>query len=216
MMSGCFAAGQERDSLLARMNDVKLSVGAYLYGVCTSPDVTKSETGAVEQLFSRVEAFVKESGFTHIVGLQDVKKEDVFRIDCEVQPGIYRVMFYLEKRLLAELEQVRVSSAISVDRKTRDALLRQMSAFTRVDQIDSLIAAPDIKQQVQMIKYEGINTPQEYVDQGYLVYYDSESGKILELMTPRDNNGNRKSLRTGELVNPLRFRMVPLLIIFKQ
>ena len=55
---------------------------------------------------------------------------------------------------------------------------------------------------------------QEYVDGGFLVYYEHSSDRIIEIMSPRDSLGVRTNIRSGSLTDPMKYRMVPAYWIF--
>ena len=58
------------------------------------------------------------------------------------------------------------------------------------------------------------DTRQMYVDEGYLVYVDRNTGKVLEIMTPRDASGNRCDARSGAATSSMKYKRNPIYWVY--
>lgn len=216
ILSGMFffqyAAGQSQDSLLARMAAIKLDPD-YLYGSCTMPDLEESVVEATLDLNDRLAHYLKENGFVYIRGASACPPEVIQLITMRKDPNHYRTIAYISKSHLRELEQI---EAAAFDHVSRNAILeffRQLPEIETLSDIQELLPTSRTKAHI-MSGPVTIETPQEYVDGGFLVYYEHSSDRIIEIMSPRDSLGVRTNIRSGSLTDPMKYRMVPAYWIF--
>ena len=51
-------------------------------------------------------------------------------------------------------------------------------------------------------------------NEGYLVYVDRNTGKVLEIMTPRDASGNRCDARSGAATSSMKYKRNPIYWVY--
>lgn len=196
-----FSLAQDRDNILARMNAVKLDPG-YIYGYCAFSNAETSRIEALADLASRVEAFLKENDFASITDLGQCPEGTIQTLVYTKGTDYFRTLAYVDKAALAQLENTfsRESETQGLSRAI-DALKARLAAVTTFGELESLLAGSEAASLVRRGPLT-FDTPQEDVDQGYLVYYDQKTGKITGVMTPRNGEGVRLNAKTGVPGNP--------------
>ena len=211
LLSGALLA-QERDSLLRQINQIKKDTDRYLYGLATVPgedNPAVSREQAAKELAVQVEAFLNTDQFVYLKQMPDSLQ---LSVACLLRPSCYRTIVYVEKERLLAVEQSLVSQ---LENDTRKESLQQfldgvLQAKT-VNEILDLIAASPLSGEIRAGQKID-NETQVYANEGLLVYFEPKSKKVLEVMTPMDDNYARKNAKTGAPAQPMRYKSAPLWI----
>ena len=199
------ASAQGRDTVLARMNAVKLYPGC-IYGYCALSNAEDSRTEALADLADRVEAFLKEKGFQHLQDLSHCPEGMVQTLVYTKGTDYYRTLVYVDKAALEQLERdLSRKDEAQGHRRAVSTLKERLARVTMYSELEALLADKELASSVLRGPLT-FDTPQDYVDRGYLVYYDHKTSRILRVMTPRDDNGVRYDVKTGAPGHP---RMAP-------
>ena len=216
---GSVMTAQERDSLLSMINAVKMAPERYLYGLCTlqdSSDPNLSLQEARSDLADKVNEYLTTAGFKHLRHLKDLPAEKVKSISCEVYPSCFRSIAYIEKRTLTEAE---LSIAEDLGRKEiRESITGLLAALPGAKTIEEVRKQLSSKSMEKAIEYGETfgNEILELIPECYLVYYDWFSGKVIEIMTPSDESGQRLNLSTGSPADPMSYTTTPIWIHIKR
>lgn len=188
---------------MASMNRVKLDESC-IYGYCMkASDSLTSRKAALADLAPRLNAFLKEQRFRFIRDIDYCPETVLQHIVYTKSPGYWRTMVYVEKPVLAEIEQRQMEIFDSRGIQAAiDTLKANIIKSWTLAEIDILIAESGISDQVQT-GHVSLETDQRFIDGGYLVYYEQGSGKIIEIRTPRDENKQRFNALTGAPSNRL-------------
>lgn len=199
------AGAQGRDTVLARMNAVKLYPGC-IYGYCALSSAEDSRTEALADLTGRVEAFLKEQGFQHLHDLSLCPEGMVQTLVYTKGTDYFRTLVYVDKAALEQLEHdLSRKSEAQGHHRVVSTLKERLGRVTTYGELDALLADSEVASSVLRGPLT-FDTPQEYVDRGYLVYYDHKTSRILRVMTPRNDDGVRFDVKTGAPGHP---RMAP-------
>ena len=194
-------SAQERDNVLAQMNAVKLDPGA-IYGYCALSNADRSRTEALADLAFQVETYLREKAFKYVHRLEQCPEGAVKTLVYAKGPDHYRTLAYIDKSVLEQQEKAlsHESEALGVNQAISTLKGRLITVVTLAD-LESLIAGSEAAAFVHRGTLT-FDTPQDDVDQGYLVYYDKKTGRILEIRTPRNADGKRFNARTGAPIDP--------------
>ena len=197
----CLLSAQERDSILARMNAVKLDPG-YIYGYCALPDADSSRAEALADLAPRVAAFLKEKECQHLHAIGDCPEGTVRFLVYAKGSNYFRTLAYVDKAMLESMER-EISNEFEAQgfRMAIDKLKEGLAAIRNYKELGPMIASSPAASFV-LRSLLTFDTPQDYVDRSYLLYYDRKTGQVNSLMTPRNAEGIRFDVRTGLPGNP--------------
>ncbi|MBO6249195.1 MAG: hypothetical protein J6N54_10325 [Bacteroidales bacterium] len=216
---GSVLTAQERDSLLSRINAVKMAPERYLYGLCTlqgCSDPSMSLQEAHSDLADKVNEYLTTAGFKYLRHLKDLPAEKVKSISCEVYPSCFRSIAYIEKRSLTEAE---LSISEDLGRKEVQesiaGLLAALSEAKTIEEVGKKLSSKSLEKAIEYGDTVG-NEILELIPECYLVYYDGASGKVIEIMTPSDESGERLNLSTGSPADPMSYTTTPIWIHIKR
>lgn len=201
LLFGLPCLAQDPDSTMARMNDVKLS-GDNIYGYCLyAVDSVQSSQTALEELIPRLNSFLKGKGFRFVSDRDHCPDSLIHYIVYTKAADYWRTLAFVE---LADLERIEYLLQEEYESKdvqaSLDALKRALVNATTLDEIDTLIAESGVSDRIKtgLLTFD---TDQRLVIGGYIVYYEAETGKVVEILTPRDENQQRYNARTGMLAD---------------
>lgn len=196
---------QDRDSLLRRINQIKLDTHRYLYGLCTLPGEANPQLSldeAEKELQLQVEAFLGTR--------KEIPSELTASVSCLLRPNTYRSIVYIEKVRLQEWEELQSRRLGSNARKEAvDILVSGILNAGTVNDVLDLIASSSLLDEIRTGQRID-NQSQQYANDGLLVFFDPRSKKVLEVMTPLDENYARKNAKTGAPANPMKYKNAPL------
>ena len=216
---GAVLTAQERDSLLSRINAVKIATDRYLYGLSTLQDCSDPNMSLLEarsDLADKVNEYLTTAGFKYLHHLKDLPADKVMSISCEVYPSCFRSIAYIEKRTLTEAE---LSISEDLGRKeVRESITGLLAALPEAKTIEEIRKQLSSKSLEKAIEYGETfgNEILELIPDCYLVYYNSSSGKVIEIMTPSDESGQRSNLSTGSPADPMSYTTTPIWIHIKR
>ena len=204
---------QDRDSLLRRINEIKKDTDRYLYGLSTvpgDPNPEASREQAAAELKVQVEQYLDSDRFVYLREKKDYPAHIVESVTCLVRPNTYRTIVYLEK---ARLQEVEKSLSDELDNEVRrgqvDQFVNAVLAAQKINDVLDLIAASPLSAEIKAGQKID-NETQQFANDGLLVFFDPKSKKILEVMTPMDQNYVRRNAVTGEPANPIKYKNAPL------
>lgn len=204
---------QDKDALLKQINQIKKDTDRYLYGLSTLPGEPNPETSreeAKKELMIQVEAFLDGEEFVYLKEKKTVPDDLIEHISCLMRPDTYRSIVYVEKARLLELEQSMAQELGSDTRKEAlQGLVDAILAAGTVNEVLDAIAASPLSAEIRASQKID-NDTQQFANDGILVFFDARNKKILEVMTPMDDNYRRKNAKTGEPAQPMRYKNAPL------
>jgi len=213
MALSCPLLAQDRDSLLRRINQIKLDTDRYLYGLSTMPGEAKPEKSieaAAKELKVQLEAFLNTDAFVFLKEKKEIPADYVETVSCLLRPNTYRSIVFVEKARLLELEQslgVQLTSDTRIDQLS--SLINGILEAGKIDEVlDLIVASPLVEEIRASQKIDDESQP--YANDAILVYFDPKTKKVVEVMTPLDENLVRKNARTGQEAEPIRYRNAPL------
>lgn len=204
---------QERDSLLRRINQIKLDTQTYLYGLSTvpgNPDPAASMEQARKELVRQVEEYIKTGGFDCLRERNEYPADLEESVCCLLRPDCYRTIVYIDKARLAEMEKS-LAEALNNDSRKEDLsnLVSGILAARKIDEVLNLIAASPLVDEIRTGQKID-NQTQQYANDGLLIYFNPKSKAIMEVMTPADESFARKNAVTGAPASPMRYKNAPL------
>jgi len=203
----CLAGyAQDRYSVMGHINDVKLD-SECIYGYCIrSADSLSACKSAIEDLVPRLNEFLKRQDFRFIRDMEHCPDSAFHVIVFMRGPEYWRSLAYIEIPSLKEMERQEQESyeALGVQ-SSIDTLKHRLANVATLEELEKLITESDIAGRIQTGQVT-LDTEQNLIDSAYLVYYESSTGKILEVRTPRDEQRQRYNARTG---NPADRRVAP-------
>ena len=195
------AGAQSRDTILTRMNAVKLYPDC-IYGYCALSSAEDSRAEALADLACRVEAFLKEKGFQHLRDLSQCPDGMVQTLVYTKGPDYFRTLVYVDKVALSQLESdLSRKNEAQGQYRAVSSLKERLAGVTTYGELEALLADKEVATSVLRGPLT-FDTPQDYVDRGYLVYYDHKTSRILRVMTPRNDDGIRFDVKTGAPGHP--------------
>ena len=204
---------QDKDALLKQINQIKKDTDRYLYGLSTLPEEPNPEASreeAKKELMIQVEAFLDGEEFVYLKEKKTVPEDLIEHISCLMRPDTYRSIVYVEKARLLELEQSLAQELGSDTRKEAlQGLVNAILSAGTVNEVLDVIAASPLSAEIRASQKID-NDTQQYANDGILVYFEPRSKKVLEVMTPMDENYMRRNAKTGEPANPIRYKNAPL------
>lgn len=205
--------GQDRDSVLASMNAVKLATDRYLYGVSTQTDKDMAIELANKALYGAVSSWIKEKGLFFFKGIDDLPVEAFKYYECEVYPGVYRILVSVDKEEIIRSDRELASKTIIVSDRQAEELIADIALTGTVEELQDVLLHSEYRDGVLFGHLELI-TPQEYIEKGWLAYYEPRSYRIIDIITPMDASGIRHSLKTEAEVTPLSLGLKPAIWIY--
>ncbi len=209
--------GQDRDSVLASMNAVKLATDRYLYGVSTQTDADRARIEAANELSKNAMSWIGEMGYTGVKSLDNLPEDAFAYLDCQLMDGVYRSLVYVEKDYITGYDQeITASSSTRIDDSKVSALLSLMAEAVTIGDLVEIMMKSDCADTVRYGMLDH-NTLQECIDKGYIAFYDSKTKSLIDLISPIDISGHRTSLKSGVEANLLALGREPAIwIIFAQ
>ncbi|MCR5709163.1 MAG: hypothetical protein K6G79_01640 [Bacteroidales bacterium] len=205
------AMAQGPDDVLAKMNAVKRDTSCF-YGIGNMATEQQAREEALLVLSDQLTPFLKENKFAMIRSMEDLKEGTIEFLTYSKRPGQYRVMAYVNKSALVEKDKEEVVVFQDTGKDAVEELLGSLLASQTQEEIERLLAGADIP-----YVHSGQLAPdtrQMYVDEGYLVYIDRHSGKVLEVMTPRDATGQRCDARSGASTSSMKYKRNPIYWVY--
>ncbi len=207
------ASALAQDDPLARMNAVKRDTATFLYGVGNMTTEAEAREEALLALSDQLKAFLSMRPLSFVKDLESVPEGVIQFITYSRRANQFRVMAYLDKTVLTESDRQQVEV---FEEKGKDVLEELLGKLPFVEDRDGIAPLIDESGAGEYVRYGSVapDTKQAYVDGGYLAYFDRKSGKILEMMTPRDGAGKRHNARTGALTSSMKYKGLPILWIY--
>ena len=185
-----------QDGVLTQMNAVKLNP-EYIYGYGVMGDVSDACDEALQDLALRVSAYLKEINCSFLRTLEQCPEGTVHFLTYSKGVAYARAIAYVSKQSLRELEAMSaeeyenqgIGKAIE---ELKDRIVRAMT-MEELEQalLNSVASALVTHGEVSL------STDDKYIKGGYIVYFDAKTGRIVEVRTPCDAQGNRKDARSG-------------------
>lgn len=204
---------QDRDSLLRRINQIKLDTEHYLYGLATVPgddDVNTSVEQAGKELKVQLDAYINEGDFPFLKEKKAVPQEVMETVSCLVRPHTYRSIVFVNKTRLQEAEKALADELGSDSRKEDlESLVQGILSAQTLNEVLDLVASHPLAAEIRAGQKID-NETQEYANDGLLVYFDKKTKKILEVMTPMDASYVRRNAKTGQPTQPMKYKNAPL------
>lgn len=205
------AWAQGADDALAKMNAIKRDT-SYFYGIGNMATEKQAREEALLVLSDQLTPFLKENKFSMIRSMEDMKEGTIEFLTYSKRPGQYRVMAYVNKAALVEKDKEEIVVFQDTGKDAVAELLGGLLAAGTQDEIVRILAAADIPY-VHSGQLDP-DTRQMYVDEGYLVYVDRHTGKVLEIMTPRDASGKRCDARNGASTSSMKYKRNPIYWVY--
>lgn len=205
------AAAQVSGDPLARMNDVKRDT-TYLYGIGNMRTEAEAREEALLALSDILAPYLKESGYTFLKDVPSIPEGIIQFVLYSKRPGQFRAMAYASKTKLAELELQQTEIFEETGKDAIEALKENLLHVSTRAEAERLIVDSGQGEYV----HSGLVAPdsrQTDVDDGFLFFFDRKTGKILEIMTPCDESGNRKDARTGASTTAMKYKHTSILWI---
>ena len=121
-------------------------------------------------------------------------------------------MAYVSKEALVEKEKEEIVVFEDTGKDAVEELLGSLIASRTKEEVDRILARSDMP-----YVHSGQLAPdtrQLYVDYGYLVFIERNSGKVLEVMTPRDASGKRCDARSGSATSSMKYKRNPIYWVY--
>lgn len=216
LFAACSLLAQDRDSLLRRINAIKLDAGHYLYGLCTlQGDQARqtSRTEALEQLRLAVDAYLQAEQLTFLRSERAPWLDAAARfLSCDLMSDCTRTIAFIAKDRVREMDRALAAEYGNRSRQEAvDSLIRGLRTAGTLAAVFALVEGSTLRGSVTMGQTIDDRT-QALADDGFLVYFDPVSDAVLEVMTPLDASFSRKNLATGAVSDPLHYRTAPIWI----
>lgn len=205
------AWAQGADDALAKMNAIKRDT-SYFYGIGNMATEKQAREEALLVLSDQLTPFLKENKFSMIRSMEDMKEGTIEFLTYSKRSGQYRVMAYVNKAALVEKDKEEIVVFQDTGKDAVAELLGGLLAAGTQDEVVRILAAADIPY-VHSGQLDP-DTRQMYVDEGYLVYVDRHTGKVLEIMTPRDASGKRCDARSGASTSSMKYKRNPIYWVY--
>ena len=212
LLSALPALAQGPDDALAKITAIKRDT-SYIYGIGNMPTEEQAREEALLVLADQLNPFLAEHNFSMIRTMEDMKEGTIQFLTYTKRPGQYRVLAYVDKKSLYEKEKKEVVVFQDKGKDVVEDVLGSVLASATKDDLVKVLEA-NAKQSYVHSGQLVPETRQLYVDNGYLVYYDRNSGKILEIMTPRDPSGKRTNARSGEATSSMKYKRLPIYWVY--
>lgn len=207
------ASALAQDDPLARMNAVKRDTATFLYGIGNMTTEAEARKEALLALSDQLKSFLSKRPLSFVKDMESVPEGAIQFITYSRRANQFRVMAYLDKASLAESDRQQVAA---FEEKGEDVLKELLGKLPFVEDRDDIAPLIEESGAGEYVRYGSVapDTKQAYVDGGYLAYVDRKSGKILEMMTPRDEAGKRHNARTGAPTSSMKYKGLPILWIY--
>lgn len=207
------ASALAQDYPLARMNAVKRDTATFLYGIGNMTTEAEARKEALLALSDQLKSFLSKRPLSFVKDMESVPEGAIQFITYSRRANQFRVMAYLDKASLAESDRQQVAA---FEEKGEDVLKELLGKLPFVEDRDGIAPLIEESGAGEYVRYGSVapDTKQAYVDGGYLAYVDRKSGKILEMMTPRDEAGKRHNARTGTSTSSMKYKGLPILWIY--
>lgn len=94
-------------------------------------------------------------------------------------------------------------------REKYEAFVNELAGIKSVTALKALMRNDEFKEQIMSgLRFEKLSDTQ--LKQVFLVYYDQRDDTVFEIMSPQDADGMRWNITTGQLAEPLAYRIAPL------
>ena len=207
------ASALAQDDPLARMNAVKRDTATFLYGIGNMTTEAEARKEALLALSDQLRSFLSKRPLSFVKDMESVPEGAIQFITYSRRANQFRVMAYLDKASLTESDRQQVAA---FEEKGEDVLKELLGKLPFVEDRDDIAPLIEESGAGEYVRYGSVapDTKQAYVDGGYLAYVDRKSGKILEMMTPRDEAGKRHNARTGAPTSSMKYKGLPILWIY--
>ena len=199
------AFAQSRDAALDSVLRIKRNPD-YIADWCTLASKEEAVLTSENGVLKEVDNYLKEKNFKHILSAQDLSGDIVRTYTCYMQElNRYRSISYVSRKTLMEMEQLMDVRFQDHGRAAIESLLEGLASVRTVDGVQTLFKEGVIDEYVLwgILTFE---TPQQYLDNGYFVFFDEVSGKVIDILTPQDPvTQERKSYWTGKVTDPLQY-----------
>ena len=205
------ALAQSPEDALAKINAIKRDT-SYIYGIGNMATQEQAREAALLVLSDQLTPFLAENKLSMFRSMEDIKEGIIEFLTYSKRPGQYRVMAYVNKAALVQKDKEEVVVFQDTGKDAVEEMLDGLFGSQTKDDVLQLLARTDIP-----YVHSGQLAPdtrQLYVDEGYLVYVDRNSGKVLEIMTPRDASGKRCDARSGAVTSSMKYKRNPIYWVF--
>jgi hypothetical protein len=145
-----------------------------------------------------------------------IPEDAISYLVCQLRPSCFRSLAYVQKSRLLELDANLAGKMDDRNRKeTVDRFLSALSRATTLNEIEILLSDPGLSDSIRFGRVIDDKT-QRFLDQSYLVYYERNTGRILEIMTPPASGEGRKNLSTSSPADPLNYKSTPFWIYLEE
>ncbi len=202
---------QSPDVVLAKINAIKRDT-TYLYGIGNMATEAEAREEALLVLSDQLTPFLAQNKFSMFRSMEDIKEGTIGFLTYSKRPGQYRVMAYVSKEALVEKEKEEIVVFEDTGKDAVEELLGSLIASRTKEEVDRILARSDMP-----YVHSGQLAPdtrQLYVDYGYLVFIERNSGKVLEVMTPRDASGKRCDARSGAATSSMKYKRNPIYWVY--
>ena len=205
------ALAQSPEEALAKINAIKRDT-SYIYGIGNMATQEQAREEALLVLSDQLTPFLTENRLSMFRSMEDIKEGIIEFLTYSKRPGQYRVMAYVNKAALVQKDKEEVVVFQDTGKDAVEEMLEGLFGSQTKEDVLQLLARTDIP-----YVHSGQLAPdtrQLYVDEGYLVYVDRTSGKVLEIMTPRDASGKRCDARSGAVTSSMKYKRNPIYWVF--
>ena len=205
------ALAQNPEEALAKINAIKRDT-SYIYGIGNMATQEQAREEALLVLSDQLTPFLAENKLSMFRSMEDIKEGIIEFLTYSKRPGQYRVMAYVNKAALVQKDKEEVIVFQDTGKDAVEEMLDGLLGSQTKEEVERLLAQTNIP-----YVHSGQLAPdtrQLYVDEGYLVYVDRNSGKVLEIMTPRDASGKRCDARSGAVTSSMKYKRNPIYWVF--
>ena len=189
-------AAQNQDSVLAQMNAVKLDPDS-IYGYGVMGDEVAACDEAFQELSMQVDAYISEQQFSFLRALDQCPSGTVHYLTCSKGTNYFRAIAYVSREALKAFEErcaeeYQIQGIGQAVEQLKDQIARAMT-------MDELEEALFNSSAAALITHGNVShaTEDKFIRDGFIVYYDAKTRRIVEVRTPCDENGIRKDARSG-------------------
>lgn len=216
-LSAPMLLSQESAITQQRINEIKMSPGKYLYGLCTMPGEPapeKSRQEALLELRDKIDGYIMEKGqsgdFIFLTSSKTIPEDRINVVSYLRRQDCWRTMAFIEKAEIEQIESDLAREYNNVQRRAAvDSLVLSILAASTINDVSVAVAKSSLSENV-IIGSTFDDGNQSYVNEAFLIYFEPKTGKVLEVMAPVGPDMKRKNARTGEKADPLRYRTIPL------
>lgn len=205
------AVAQGGEDILAKINAIKRDT-SYIYGIGNMSTEEQAREEALLVLSDQLNPFLAENKFSMIRSMEDMKEGTIGFLTYSKRPGQFRVMAYVNKEALVKRDKEEVVVFEDTGKDAVAEFIEGLLASGTKEDVERILG----KNEIAYVHSGPLapDTRQLYVDYGYLVYVDRSSGKVLEIMTPRDASGNRADARSGAPTSSMKYKHNPIYWVY--